>query len=133
VEPTLIVVGAGFRADGGALGAAGAEVGVDVAGFVAEGGGEVAGVAVEVEEVGVGQEVEVGVEVALEGRAEGGLVGEHETEATGVGGEGVVEEVEGAADGGCRVEEVDGDSLVGEVEGGSHAGDTGAGDEDRVG
>jgi len=132
LEPALIVMGAGFGADGGALGTAGAEVGVDVAGFVAEGGGEVTGMAVEAEEGGVGQEVEEGVEVALEGGAEGGLVREHEAEAAGVGGEGVVEEVEGAADGGRRVEEVDGNPELGEVEGGGHAGDAGADDEDRV-
>ena len=44
----------------------------------------------------------------------------------------MVEEVHGAADGGCRVEEVDVEAELGEVHGGSHTGDAGAGDEDRV-
>jgi len=72
------------------------------------------------------------VEVALEGGAEGGLMGEHEAEAAGVGGEGVVEEVHGAADGGCVVEEVDGVAEMGEVQGGGHAGEAGADDEDGI-
>jgi hypothetical protein len=83
-------------------------------------------------EVGVGQEGDVGVEVALEGGAEGGLLREHEAEAAGVGGEGVVEEVEGAADGRSGVEEVDVEAELGEVRGSSHAGNASAGDEDRV-
>ncbi len=99
---------------------------------MADGGGKVAGQAAEVGELGEGEEGDVGVEIALEGGAEGGLVRQHEADAAGVGGEGVVEEVHGTADGGCRVEEGDVEAEVGEVRGGSHTGDTGTGDEDRV-
>jgi len=131
-EPALVVVGAGLGADVGAEAAAVAEVGVDKAGLVADGGGEAAGQTVEVCELGVGEEGDVGVEVALEGGAECGLLGQHEADAAGVGGEGVVEEVHGAADGGSGVEEVDVEAEVGEVGSGGHTGDASTGDEDRV-
>jgi hypothetical protein len=138
VEPALVVVGSSLGADGGALATAGARLGVDVAGFVAEGdepgclGIGVVLLGLGGDEVGVGEQVEVGEGVAFEGGAEGGLVGEHEAEAAGVGREGVVEEVQGAADGGGGVEEEDGMAEVGEVGSGSHAGDAGADDEDGV-
>jgi hypothetical protein len=80
--------------------------------------------------LGVGEESDAVVELALEGGAEGGLLGEHEADAAGVGGEGVVEEVHGAADSGSGVEEVDVDVELGEVHGGSHTGDTCTDDED---
>jgi len=131
-EPALVVVGAGLGAYPGAEAAAVAEVWVDKASPVVDGGGEATGLAVECGELGVGQEGDVGMEVALEGGAEGGLAGEHEADAAGVGGEGVVEEVERAADGGSGVEEVDMEPELGEMRGGSHAGDASAGDEDRV-
>ena len=73
-ERALVVVGAGLGADGGAEAAAVAQVRVDKAGLVADGGGEAAGLAAQAGEFGVGEEGEVGVEVALEGRAEGGLL-----------------------------------------------------------
>jgi hypothetical protein len=127
-----VVVGPGLGTDGGAEAAAVAQVRVDKASLVVDRGGVVAGLAAKAGELGVGEEGDVGVEVALEGGAEGGLMREHEADATGVGGEGVVEEVHRAADGGSRVEEVDVDAEVSEVHGGSHTGDTGTGDEDRV-
>ncbi len=131
-QGALVVVRAGLGTDLGAEAAAIAEVGVDEASLVGDGGGEGAGLAGEVGEMGVGEEGDVGVEVALEGGAESGLPGQHEADAARVGGEGVVEEVHGAADGGSGVEEVDLDAEVGEVSGGGHTGDAGAGDEDRV-
>jgi hypothetical protein len=124
-------VGPGFGTHGGALATAGAAGGIDVAGFVAHRGGKVAGLAIEVEEVGVGQEMEKGMEVTFEGGAEGRLVGQHEAQAAGVGGEGVVEEVHRATDGRSRVEQMDGDALLGEVQRGGHAGNAGAHDEHR--
>jgi len=131
-EPALVVVGAGLGTDGGAVATAGALVEVDVARLVADGGSEAAGLALQGQQLGVGQEGEVVVSLALEGGAQGGLVGQHEADATGVGGEGVVEKVHGAADGGSGVEEVDLEAEVSEVSGGGHTGDACTGDEDRV-
>jgi hypothetical protein len=89
-EPALVVVGAGDGADGGAEATIVALVRVDEAGLVEDGGGEGAWGAKEVGEEGVGEEGDVVVGVALEGGAEGGLVRQHEADAAGVGGEGVV-------------------------------------------
>jgi hypothetical protein len=83
----------------------------------------VTGRAVEGQELGVGEEGEVGAGLALESGAEGGLVREHEADTAGVGGEGVVEEVHGTADGRSGVEEQGGQAAMGEVHGGGHAGD----------
>jgi hypothetical protein len=127
-----VVVRARFGADGGAEATAVAAVGVDKASLVADGGGKVTRGAVESEELGVGEEGDVWVGMALEGGAEGGLVREHEADAAGVGGEGVVEEVHGAADGGSGVEEERGDSAFSQVCGSGHAGDACADDQDRV-
>jgi hypothetical protein len=132
-EPALVVVGACFGTDRGAEATAVALVGVDKASLVADGGGKVTGRAVEGQEVGVGEEGDVVAGIALKGGAKGGLVREHEADAAGVGGEGVVEEVHRAADGGSGVEEEDGQVAFGQVHGCGHAGDACADDQSRVG
>ncbi len=69
------------------------------------------------------------MEVAGECWAVGRLAGERKAEAAGVGGEGVVEQEEGAADVRCAIHQVDLRAPLGQVVGGGHSSQASADDE----
>jgi hypothetical protein len=79
--------------------------------------------------LGIGQEANAVVQIALKSGAKGGLAGQHEADAAGVGGESVVKEVHGATDGRRAVEESNLVAQIGKVQGGGHTGDAPSNDE----
>jgi len=126
-QPLVERIGDDDRTDRGAVAAADALQRVDVARLVAQGGDEVAGLAVEPHDLAVDVQVDVQVAAGLDQlRADGahGAV---------IGGEGLVELGHVPADGGPRLDEVHAEALVGQVEAGLHSGDAAADDEDRAG
>jgi hypothetical protein len=93
---------------------------------VTQRGDEVAGLAVEANELAVDVQIDVEVAPGLDQlRADGahGAV---------VGGEGLVELRHVSADGGPRFDEMDAETLIGQVEAGLHPGDPAANDEYRA-
>ena len=126
-ELLVVLVGDDDGADRGALAAARAEVGVDEAGVVEDLGPEVAGLALEAGELGVGDDLDVEVPPGFD------QLRRQRAHRAVVGGEGLVELRHVAAEGRRLLDEVDLVPALGEVERTLDAGDAATEDESSTG